>query len=239
MPCLAVLTVLLLKSIDPSFCLLNTWVPPGIQDTLNEACKAELSAQAGLMMMMHHAKAEVEVYELAIENVPASNFLDRDVDALVAASPSSCPNLSPLLPEDICRYKEYINAESLDNSSSEDLCCNCFRKDVDGIKFVDSGGCLYGSEIVSLASDWLGNMVGIPRWVRLLWLTWFVMLETIIPHLAVNGIHNCTWAAQKIFKCVQIPEEIQYWGLTRRAQKPAEVAEIESKGAHPNLTMEA
>ncbi|KAG1724910.1 hypothetical protein EDB19DRAFT_1833982 [Suillus lakei] len=145
MPCLAVLIVLLLKSIDPSFCLLSTWVPPGVQDTLNEARKAELSAQAGLMMMylnidgynshqcntssellylharMHRAKAEVGVYELAIENAPASNFLDRDVDALVAASPSSCPNLSPLLPEDICHYKEYINAESLDDSTSEDL----------------------------------------------------------------------------------------------------------------------
>ena len=41
--CLAVLTVSL-KSIDPSFCLLSTWVPSGIQDALNEACKVELSA---------------------------------------------------------------------------------------------------------------------------------------------------------------------------------------------------
>ncbi|KAG0694348.1 hypothetical protein DFH29DRAFT_880768 [Suillus ampliporus] len=227
--------------------------PPWLQDTLNEACKAELSAQAGLMMMyldtdgynshqrntnsellylrvrMHHTKAEVEVYELAIENAPAFNFLDRDVDALVAASPSSCPNLSPLLPEDVCRYKEFfIPATSMIHLTQNftDDSCNCFHKDVDGIKFVDSGpGCLYGSEIVSLASDWLGNT--------------FAMLELITPHLAVNGIHNCTWAAQKIFKHVQIPEEVQHWGLTRRAQKPAEVAEIESKGAHPNMTTEA
>ncbi|KAG1883727.1 hypothetical protein F4604DRAFT_1920231 [Suillus subluteus] len=139
LPYLAVLTASL-KSIDPSFCLLSTWVPPSIQDTLNEACKAELSAQAGLMTTyldidgynshqrntdlellylharMRRAKAEVEVYELAIENAPASNFPDS------ASSPSSShPNLSPLLPEDVCRYKEYINAESLDDSSSEHL----------------------------------------------------------------------------------------------------------------------
>jgi hypothetical protein len=99
LPYLAVLTASL-KSVDPSFCLLSTWVPPSVQDTLNEAHKAELSAQAGLITTyldidsynfhqrntdsellylharMHHAKAEVEVYELAIENVPASNFPD-------------------------------------------------------------------------------------------------------------------------------------------------------------------
>jgi hypothetical protein len=47
---LVVLTVSL-KFIDPSFCLSSTWVPPGVQDALNEARKAELSAQAGLMAM--------------------------------------------------------------------------------------------------------------------------------------------------------------------------------------------
>ncbi|KAG0694139.1 hypothetical protein DFH29DRAFT_1006596 [Suillus ampliporus] len=133
-------TLVIVNSIDPSFCLLSTWVPPGVQDTLNEARKAELSAQAGLMttyldidgynshqrntdsellylcMRMYRAKAEVEVYELAIENAPSYNLPDR------ASSPSpSRPNLSPLLPEDVCRYKEYINAKSLDDSSSEDL----------------------------------------------------------------------------------------------------------------------
>jgi hypothetical protein len=30
-----------------------------------------------LRVRMHHAKAEVEVHELAIENAPASNFLDN------------------------------------------------------------------------------------------------------------------------------------------------------------------
>jgi hypothetical protein len=98
--CLTVLTVSF-KSTDPSFCLSSTWVPPGVQDALNDTRKLELSAQAGLMAMyldidgynshqrnadsellylwarMHHAKAEVALYELAIENAPASNFPDN------------------------------------------------------------------------------------------------------------------------------------------------------------------
>ncbi|KAG0698735.1 hypothetical protein DFH29DRAFT_877803 [Suillus ampliporus] len=144
-----------------------------------------------------------------------------DGTAFITASPSSCPNLSPLLPEDVCHYKEYINAESLDNSSSKDLCCNCFRKDVDGIKFVDSGGCLYSSKIVSLASDWLGNTVVQILFEKCSSVPQFAMLETITPHLAMNGIHNCTWTAQKIFEHVQIPEEIQHWGLTSEASSKA------------------
>ncbi|KAG2339303.1 hypothetical protein BDR05DRAFT_951224 [Suillus weaverae] len=142
---LAVLNILS-KFIDPSFCLSSTWVPPGVQDALNEARKAELSAQAGLMAMyldlegynshqrntnselvylrarMHRAKAEVEVYELAIENALASNFPDNDIHAPAASSSSSSsssrPNIPPLLPEDVCRYKDYINAESMEDSSS-------------------------------------------------------------------------------------------------------------------------
>jgi len=48
--------------------------------------------------------------------------LPSDVNAFAASSPSSSrPNLSPLLPEDVCCYKEYINAELLDGSSSEHL----------------------------------------------------------------------------------------------------------------------
>ncbi|KAG1886925.1 uncharacterized protein F5891DRAFT_988541 [Suillus fuscotomentosus] len=139
----------MLKSIDPSFCLLSTWVPPEVQDTLNEARKNELSAQAALMATyldidgynshqrntdsellylrakMHRAKAEVEVYELAIENAPASNSPDGGVPVFSshanapATSSSLRPNLPPLLPEDVCRYKEYINAESLGDGSSE------------------------------------------------------------------------------------------------------------------------
>jgi hypothetical protein len=42
-------------------------------------------------------------------------------DALAASSSSSSrPNLTPRLPEDFSRYKEYINAES-DDGSSEHL----------------------------------------------------------------------------------------------------------------------
>ncbi|KAG2053008.1 hypothetical protein BDR06DRAFT_1009119 [Suillus hirtellus] len=131
-------TSVIVNSIDPSFCLSSTWVPPDIQGALNEARKVELSVQAGLVAMyldiddynshqhntnsellylqarMHRAKAEVEVYELAIENAHVSNSPDN-----ASSSSSSRPNLSPLLPEDIHRYKEYINAESLDDSSSE------------------------------------------------------------------------------------------------------------------------
>lgn len=134
-------TSVIVNSIDPSFCLLSTWVPPGVQDALNEARKAELSAQAGLMATyldidgynshqrntdlellylrakMHRAKAEVEVYELAIENAPASN----SPDSASSSASSSRLNLPPLLPEGVCRYKEYINAESLDDSPSEHL----------------------------------------------------------------------------------------------------------------------
>ncbi|KAG1761719.1 hypothetical protein EDD22DRAFT_847604 [Suillus occidentalis] len=129
----------IVDSIDPSFCLSSTWVPPGVQDALNEARKAELSAQAGLMTTyldldgynshqrnansellylrarMDRAKAEVEVYELAIENAPASNFADG---ASSSSSSSSHLDFSPLLPEDVCRYKDYINAESLDDDST-------------------------------------------------------------------------------------------------------------------------
>ncbi|KAG1779686.1 hypothetical protein EV702DRAFT_1043598 [Suillus placidus] len=135
-------------STDPSFCLLSTWVPPDVQDALNDTRKSELSAQAGLMTMyldidgynshqhnidsellylwarMHRAKAEVALYELAIENAPASNFPDNVSDALAASSSSSSrPNPTPHLPEDFSRYKEYINAESLDDGSSEHLWC--------------------------------------------------------------------------------------------------------------------
>ncbi|KAG2738483.1 hypothetical protein P692DRAFT_20882652 [Suillus brevipes Sb2] len=138
-------TSVIVDSIDPSFCLSSTWVPPGVQDALIEARKAELSAQAGLMTTyldidgynshqrnansellylrarMHRAKAEVEVYELAIENAPTSNFPDS-ATASSASSSSSHLDFSPLLPEDVCRYKDYINAESLDdNSTSEYL----------------------------------------------------------------------------------------------------------------------
>ncbi|KAG1879050.1 hypothetical protein F4604DRAFT_1923197 [Suillus subluteus] len=103
-------TSVMVNCIDSSFCLLSMWVPPGIQNALNEAHKAELSAQAVLMATyldingynshqcntnsellylhakMHHAKAEVEVYELAIENAPASNSPDIGVCELLVFS---------------------------------------------------------------------------------------------------------------------------------------------------------
>ncbi|KAG1726035.1 hypothetical protein EDD22DRAFT_961516 [Suillus occidentalis] len=130
----------IVNHIDPSFCLSSTWVPFDVQDSLNKARKAESSTQAGLVATyldidgynshqrntdpellylrakMHHAKAEVEVYELAIENAFASNSPDS-----ASSSSSSHPTLAPLLSEEIHRYKEYINIDSVDGSSSEHL----------------------------------------------------------------------------------------------------------------------
>ncbi|KAG1724911.1 hypothetical protein EDB19DRAFT_1833983 [Suillus lakei] len=70
-------------------------------------------------------------------------------------------------------------------------------------------GCLYSSEIVSLASDWLGNTVVQILFEKCSSVPQFAMLETITPHLVVNGIHNGTWAAQKIFEHAQIPKEVR------------------------------
>ncbi|KIK44334.1 hypothetical protein CY34DRAFT_11105 [Suillus luteus UH-Slu-Lm8-n1] len=89
-------------SIGASFHLSSTWVPPGVQEALDKACHVELHSQAELVatyldvegyhshqrnpelelhhlhVRMSHAKAEVEVYELAIENAPASCYSDSD-----------------------------------------------------------------------------------------------------------------------------------------------------------------
>ncbi|KAF8160597.1 pumilio/RRM domain-containing protein [Pholiota molesta] len=78
------------------------------------------------------------------------------------------------------------------------------------------------SEIVDLASDWLGNTVGVqklfekcssgPR---------VAMLERICPHLAMIGIHkNGTWAAQKIIECVTSPDEVALIAQNLRAYAP-------------------
>ncbi|KAG1772259.1 hypothetical protein EV702DRAFT_1048715 [Suillus placidus] len=129
--CLATLT-LSLKSIDLSFRLLSTWVPPGIQEALDQACHSELHSQVGLMAtyldmegyhshqrnpeleLLHlhanmcRAKAEVEVYELAIENAPASNSSDSNT------SSSPGPTLQPPL-EEMSYHQECIYARSVVN----------------------------------------------------------------------------------------------------------------------------
>jgi len=47
------------------------------------------------------------------------------------------------------------------------------------------------------------------------------MLERIVPHLAMIGIHkNGTWAAQKIIECVQSPEEVSLIGQYLRPYVP-------------------
>lgn len=95
-------------------------------------------------------------------------------------------------------------------------------------------------EIVDLASDWLGNTVGIHQYqtvpcvfsqhntqvVQKLFekcsaVPRFAMLERITPHLAMIGIHkNGTWAAQKIIECVQSSEEIALIVQNLRAYAP-------------------
>jgi protein JSN1 len=95
-------------------------------------------------------------------------------------------------------------------------------------------------EIVDLASDWLGNTVGIHQYrtapcifsendtqvVQKLFEKCspsprFAMLERITPHLAMIGIHkNGTWAAQKIIECVQTPEEVALIVQNLRAYAP-------------------
>ena len=47
------------------------------------------------------------------------------------------------------------------------------------------------------------------------------MLERIVPHLAMIGIHkNGTWAAQKIIECVQNPDEASLIGQYLRPYVP-------------------
>ncbi|KAG2740819.1 hypothetical protein P692DRAFT_20880610 [Suillus brevipes Sb2] len=89
-------------SIGTSFHLSSTWVPPGVQEALDKACHVDLHSQVELMatyldvegyqshqrnpeLELHHlhvkmscTKAEVAVYELAIENAPASCYSDSD-----------------------------------------------------------------------------------------------------------------------------------------------------------------
>ncbi|EIN07547.1 hypothetical protein PUNSTDRAFT_69821 [Punctularia strigosozonata HHB-11173 SS5] len=65
------------------------------------------------------------------------------------------------------------------------------------------------SEIVDLASDWLGNTVVQKLFEKCSPAPRMAMLERLSPHLAMIGIHkNGTWAAQKIIECVQTPEEV-------------------------------
>lgn len=94
-------------------------------------------------------------------------------------------------------------------------------------------------EIVDLASDWLGNTVctfsssiHYPSLSRILQVVQklfekcspgprFMMLERIVPHLAMIGIHkNGTWAAQKIIECVTSQEEVSLIAQNLRAYAP-------------------
>ncbi|XP_006458422.1 hypothetical protein AGABI2DRAFT_176766 [Agaricus bisporus var. bisporus H97] len=77
------------------------------------------------------------------------------------------------------------------------------------------------SEIVDLASDWLGNTVVQKLFERCSAVPRFAMLERLAPHLAMIGIHkNGTWAAQKIIECVSSPEEVGLVAQNLRAYAP-------------------
>ncbi|KAG1840985.1 uncharacterized protein F5891DRAFT_987180 [Suillus fuscotomentosus] len=101
----------IVHSIDSSFHLSSTWVPPGVQEAFDKACHLELRSQTGLVatyldmegyhshqrnpelelyhlhVKMCRAKAEVEVYELAIGNAPASDYSDSDASSSLGSRP--------------------------------------------------------------------------------------------------------------------------------------------------------
>jgi protein JSN1 len=77
------------------------------------------------------------------------------------------------------------------------------------------------SEIVDLASDWLGNTVVQKLFEKCSPGPRVAMLERICPHLAMIGIHkNGTWAAQKIIECVTKPDEVSLIAQNLRAYAP-------------------
>ncbi|KAF9476595.1 hypothetical protein BDN70DRAFT_934913 [Pholiota conissans] len=77
------------------------------------------------------------------------------------------------------------------------------------------------SEIVDLASDWLGNTVVQKLFEKCSSGPRVAMLERICPHLAMIGIHkNGTWAAQKIIECVTSPDEVALIAQNLRAYAP-------------------
>ncbi|KAG6813626.1 hypothetical protein H0H92_009243 [Tricholoma furcatifolium] len=76
-------------------------------------------------------------------------------------------------------------------------------------------------EIVDLASDWLGNTVVQKLFEKCSPSPRFLMLERIVPHLAMIGIHkNGTWAAQKIIECVTNQDEVALIAQNLRAYTP-------------------
>ncbi|KAG1851135.1 hypothetical protein F4604DRAFT_1934145 [Suillus subluteus] len=128
----------LVTSNGPSFSLQSTWVTACVQDAFDEARKVELSTQAGLMASYldvggchtHHrnaqseltflrskmccAKAEAEVYTLALENSPISTYSDSD------SSSSTRPTLPQHLPEEVRHYMECVDVESVNSRSDVD-----------------------------------------------------------------------------------------------------------------------
>ncbi|KAG1804829.1 uncharacterized protein HD556DRAFT_1436997 [Suillus plorans] len=128
---------------NPSFRLSSTWVTLCVQEAFNEARKVELNTQAGLMVTYldieryhsHHcnvdsellclrakmlrAKAEVELFELALENVCVSNYTDNVLSSnFHAVAASSRPtSFQTVLPEQVHIYKEHIPAGSINGRS--------------------------------------------------------------------------------------------------------------------------
>lgn len=124
------------------FHLCSTWGTLCVQEAFNEARKVE-NTQAGLMATyldiecyhshhhnadsellclwakMLHAKAEVELFELALKNACASNYTDSVLSSnFHAVAASSRPTLfQTVLPEQVHIYKEHIPAGSINGHS--------------------------------------------------------------------------------------------------------------------------
>ncbi|KAG2137545.1 hypothetical protein DEU56DRAFT_804393 [Suillus clintonianus] len=132
-------TSVIVNSIGPSFRLSSTWVTPDVQEAFDQAGKAERISQAGLTTAyldeeryhIHHrnfqlelpllrakmcrARAEVDVYALAIENACAFGHSDSALPSSLARAPSP-----PLLAKEVARYNEDMDDYSSDSDSDFD-----------------------------------------------------------------------------------------------------------------------
>ncbi|KAG2340112.1 hypothetical protein BDR05DRAFT_1002857 [Suillus weaverae] len=124
-----------LKSNGPPFCLLSTWVTTGVQEAFDQAREAELTTQAKLMASYldidsyhtQHCNAQSELIFLQKDYARPKLRQNGRLKLVAALSPSADtttdlsspprPTLPPLLPEEVHRYKEYMNAESTNDRS--------------------------------------------------------------------------------------------------------------------------
>ncbi|KAG1861511.1 hypothetical protein DFJ58DRAFT_839659 [Suillus subalutaceus] len=112
----------ILNCIGPLLPLLNSWVTVDIQEVFYDALCTEQACQAGLMACsltvnlyqrnielemlilqakMHHAKAEIELYIVAIQNAHELDFSD-----ITSVSSSASEFIPPPRPDKLCFYDE-------------------------------------------------------------------------------------------------------------------------------------